>query len=258
MGDCNSTQTPMEERLKLSQDSEAEEEDATLYRKLIGSLRYLVHTWPDLIFAVGYLSRFMQRPTTEHMAALKRVLRYVVGTIDQGCFYQRGSRGAKLIGYSDSDYADDIDNSHSTSRVLFFLGSSLVSWHSLKQRVVTMSSCEAEYVAATSAATQGVWLAWLLADLKKEEAGLVELRVDNKSALALMRNPVFHERSKHINVRYHYVRQCIEEGSIRADFISTKDQLADIRTKALGRVRFQELCARIGMVKIKSKLKYKV
>jgi hypothetical protein len=92
----------------------------------------------------------------------------------------------------------------------------------------------------------------------RAEDGPVELRVGNKSALALMKNPVFHECSKHIYVRYHYVRQCIEEGSIRADFISTKDQLADIGTKALGRVRFQELCARIGMVKIKSKLKYKV
>jgi hypothetical protein len=85
----------MEERLKLSQDSEAEEEDATLYRKLIGSLRYLAHTRPDLIFVVGYLSRFMQRPMVEHMTALKRVLCYVAGTIDQGCFYQRGSGGAK-------------------------------------------------------------------------------------------------------------------------------------------------------------------
>jgi hypothetical protein len=90
--------------------------------------------------------------------------------------------------------------------VLFFLGSSLVSWHSLKQRVVTMSSCEAEYVAATSSVTQRVWLAWLLADLKQEEARPMELRVDNKSALALMKNPIFHKRNKHIRVRYHYVR----------------------------------------------------
>jgi hypothetical protein len=134
MGDCNLTQTPMEDRLKLSWDSEAEEEDATLYHKLIGSLRYLVHTRPDLIFAVGYLSRFMQRPTTKHMAALKRVLRYIASTIDQGCFYQRGLGGAKLIGYSDSDYAGDIDDSHSTSGVLFFLGSSRVNWHTQATR----------------------------------------------------------------------------------------------------------------------------
>jgi hypothetical protein len=104
-----------------------------------------------------------------------------------------------------------------------------------------MSSCEVEYRAATSVATQGVWLAWLLTELKQEEARPVELRVDNKFALALMKNHVFHDCSKHICVQYHYVRHCIEEGSIRADFISTKDQLTNIRTKALRRVRFQDL-----------------
>jgi hypothetical protein len=246
-----------QERLKLSRHSKAEKKDATLYCKLIGSLRYLVHTCPDLIYAVGYLSRFMQWPMAEHMAALKRVLRYVAGMIDYSCFYRRGKGGAELISYNDSDYAGDIDDSHNTSGVLFFLDSSLVSWNSLKQRGVTMSSCEAEYVAATSAATQGVWLAWLLTDLRQEEAEPVELRVDNKSALTLLKNPVFHERSKHIRVRYHYVRQCVEEGSVHAEFISTQDQLADIGTKAFGRVRFQELHARIGMVQIKSKLQHK-
>jgi hypothetical protein len=117
------THTPMEERLKLNQSSKAEEEDGTLHYKLIGSLRYLVHTQSDLIFIVGYLGRFMQQPTTEHMEALKRVLRYVADTINYECFYQRGSGGAKLVGYNDSDYTSDIDNSHNTSDVLFFLRS---------------------------------------------------------------------------------------------------------------------------------------
>jgi hypothetical protein len=163
-----------------------------------------------------------------------------------------------LIIYSDSDYAGDINNNHSTSSVLFFLGSCLVSWHSLKQQVVAMSSCEAKYVAATSGVTQGVWLAWLLlADMWQEEVKTIELRVDNKCALTLMKNHVFHERSKQIQVRYHYVRQCVENGSVLADFISTSDELADIGMQALGRVRFQELIARIEMVKIKSKLKHK-
>jgi hypothetical protein len=168
--------------------------------------------------------------------------------------YRRGKGGAKLVSYSVSDYADDVDN---TSRVLFFLSKNLISWHSLKQRVVVMSLCEAEYVAATSAATQGIWLAWLLADLRQEETEPVELRVDNKSALALMKNLVFHEHRKHIRVRYHYVRECVEEGSILADFISTQDQFTDIGTKALGRVGFQELCSKIGMVQINSRLKHK-
>jgi hypothetical protein len=205
----------------LSWDNEEEKKDATLYRKLIGNLRYLVHTQLDLIFAVGYFSRFMQRPTAEHIAALKRVLRYITCTIDYGCFYRRGSSGVKLVSYSASDYAGDVNNRHSTSGMLFFIGSSLVSWHSLKQRVVAMPSCEAKYVAVTAAATQGVWLALLLGDLRQEEAKPVELRVDNNSALALMKNPVFHERSKHIRVRYHYVRQCVKEGNILAEFISS-------------------------------------
>jgi hypothetical protein len=101
----------------------------------------------------------MQRPTVEHMVALKRVLHYIAKTIDYECFYQRGTSETKLVDYSDRDYVGNIDDSHITSSVLFFLGSSLMSWHSLKQQVVAMSSCEAEYVAATSAATQGVWLA---------------------------------------------------------------------------------------------------
>jgi hypothetical protein len=122
----------MEERLKLSRNSEAEEEDATLYCKLIGCLRYLVHTRLDLIFTVGYLSCFMQRPTAQHMVALKRVLRYIVGSINLGCFYRLGEGGAKLVSYCDSDYAGDVDDSHITSRVLFFLGNNLISWHYLK------------------------------------------------------------------------------------------------------------------------------
>jgi hypothetical protein len=108
-------------------------EDATLYRKLIGNLRYLVHTRPDLIFTVEYFSHFIQWPTVEHIAALKRVLRYIACMIDYGCFYQRGSCGVNLFIYNDSDYAGDVNNSHSTSGVLFFIGSSLVSWYSLKQ-----------------------------------------------------------------------------------------------------------------------------
>jgi hypothetical protein len=123
--------------------------------------------------------------------------------------------------------------------------------------VVALSSCEAEYVAATTAATQAVWLARLLGDFKGRDADTVELKIDNKSALALIQNPVFHERSKHIDVRYHFIRECREDGRISADFVSTKDQLADIQTKALGRVRFHELRARIGMVNINFKSTYK-
>jgi hypothetical protein len=257
MEGCNPAHTPMEERLKLSRESTAKEVDATKYRQIVGSLRYLVHTRPDLAFAVGFVSRFMERPTKEHMMAVKRILRYVAGTTHYGLHYQRKTKDAHLIGYSDSNLAGDIDTRKSTSGNLFFLGNCLVSWQSLKQRVVALSSCEVEYVAATTAATQGIWLARLLGELQGRKAETVELMVDNKSALALAKNPVFHERSKHIDIRYHFIRGCLEDGSINASFINTSNQLADILTKSLGRVKFQELRARIGMVQIKSSMESK-
>jgi len=222
--------------------------DATQYRRLVGSLRYLAHTRPDLAFSVGYVSRFMQRPTTEHQQAVKRIIRYIAGTLDHGLHYPRCPGAAHFVGYSDSDHAGDIDTSKSTSGILFFLGKCLVSWQSVKQQVVALSSCEAEYIAASTASTQALWLARLLGDLLGRDTGAVELRVDSKSALALAKNPVFHERSKHIRVRYHFIRGCLEEGSIKASYINTKDQLADLLTKPLGRIKFLKLCSRTGMV----------
>jgi hypothetical protein len=117
----------MEERLKLSRDSTTEEVDTTQYRHLVGSLRYLAHTRPDLTFSVGYVSRFMQRPTTEHQQAVKRIIRYVVGTLDHGLYYLRCPREAHLVGYNDSNHVGDIDTSKSTSGILFFFDKCLVS-----------------------------------------------------------------------------------------------------------------------------------
>jgi hypothetical protein len=120
------------------------------------SLRYLAHTRPDLAFCVGYISRFMQQPTTEHQQAVKRIIRYVTGTLDHGLYYPRCPWEAHLVGYSDSDHASDIDTSKSTSGILFFFGKCLVSWQSVKQQVVTLSSWEAEYIASSTASTQAL------------------------------------------------------------------------------------------------------
>jgi hypothetical protein len=126
--DCNPTLTPMEEKLKLSSDSTTEEVDATQYRRLVGSLRYLAHIRPDLAFSVGYVSRFMQWPTTEQQQAVKRTIRYVAGTLDHSLYYPRCPGEAHLVGYNDSDHSGDINTSKSTSGVLFFFGKCLVSW----------------------------------------------------------------------------------------------------------------------------------
>jgi len=191
----------------------------------------------------------MENPTTEHLAAMKRVLRYVAGTLHFGCHYKR-KKDPQLVGYSDSDLAGDIDTRKSTSGTLFFLGDNTITWQSQKQKIVALSSCEAEYIAATIGACQGVWLARLLAELKSEEASAVTLRIDNESAIALSKNPVFHDRNKHIDVRFHFIRECVEEDRVRLQSIGTTEQLADILTKALGRERFCELRSRTGVVDV--------
>jgi len=250
MEGCNPTNTPMEERLRLSKNSTTALVDPTHYRRLIGSLRYLVHTRPDLAYAVGFVSQFMEQPTVEHQGAVKQILRYLTGTLDFGLDYTKALGGTRFIGYTDSDLAGDVDTSKSTSGSLFFLGSCLVSWHSIKQKVVALSSCEAEYIAASTATTQALWLSRLLAELLGRGVEVVELKMDSKSALALAKNPVFHEKSKHIRIKYHFLKSCLEDGTIKAEHLSTTDQLADILTKSLGKAKFQEMRGRIGLRQI--------
>jgi hypothetical protein len=127
-------------------------------------LRYLTHTRPDLAFSVGYVSWFMLRPMTEHQQAVKRITRYVVGTLDHELYYLRCPGEAHLVGYSDSDHTGDIETSKSTSGILFFFSKCLVYWQSIKQQVVALSSCEAEYIAASTTSTLSLWLVQLLGD----------------------------------------------------------------------------------------------
>jgi hypothetical protein len=134
--------------------------------------------------------------------------------------------------------------------VLFYLGSCPVTWQSQKQKVVALSSCEAEYIAGTTAACQGVWLAQLLAELKSKQRAAFILKMDSQSAIALSKNPVFHDRSKHIDVRYHFIRECIGNGKMDIEHVRTEEQLADILTKPLARDRFCELRVKLGVGKI--------
>jgi hypothetical protein len=251
MSDCNPCVVPMEARLKLSKVGEGELIDATFYRSLVGSLRYLVHTRPDIAFAVSYVSRFMETPTTQHLAAVKHLLRYIAGTLEFGVSYGRGHGAPKLLGYSDADWAGDVDDRKSMTRLIFFLGHSPISWQSQKQRGVAGSTCEAEYMVGATAACQGVWLSRLLGELQNEEPQAPRLLMDNKSAISLSKNTMFHERTKHIDTRYHMIRYYVEEGDLEIEYINTEAQLADLLMKALGRVRFQGLRSRFGVAEIK-------
>jgi len=233
MAECNSSKCPMEPRNKLNEDKGGKLVDATEYRKMIGCLRYLLHTRPDLSYSVGLASRFMEKPTVIHAGAVKQIMRYLKGTTEYGLVYVQGGGTGVLVGYTDSDHGADQVERTSTGGMAFYLGENLVSWCSQKQKTVALSSCEAEFMAATSAARQALWLRNLLSEITEERPSAVTLYVDNNSARALMNNPVFHGRSKHIDIKYHFIRQCVERGQITVKRVSTDEQKANALTKAL-------------------------
>lgn len=204
MANCNLVSTPMEPGAKLSKFDGGERVDANRYRSLIGSFRYLTCTRPDLSLSVGIVSRFMEEPVHSYWKALKRILRYIQGTVSYGLFYSK-AEDYKLVGYSDSDWCGDIDDRKSTSGYVFFMGDTAFTWFSKKQPIVTLSTCEAEYVAASGCVCHAIWLRNLLSKMELKQLGATVIHVDNKSAIELAKNPVNHERSKHIDVRFHFI-----------------------------------------------------
>lgn len=175
----------MEQRLRLTTAKSGTGKDSTRYRSIIGSLRYLVNSRPDIAYAVGVASRFMEEPASEHWAVVKRIGRYIAGTTRYGCRFSKGERtGANLLGYTDSDHSGDLVHRRSTSGIIFFLGLNLVTWTSQKQESVALSSCEAEYMAASAGACQGVWLSPLIAELTRERVKKFRMLIDNKSELS--------------------------------------------------------------------------
>ena len=250
MEECNSAKTPMECRLRLKREGEGEEVESTYYRKLIGCLRYLTLTRPDILFSVSYLSRFMSKPYSNHLVAAKRILRYIKGTSDYGLIY-KGNEVSKLVGFYDSDYAGDYDDRKSTSGYIFLLGSKPIAWNCSKQKVVALSSCEAEYISSTSAVCQGIWISRFMHELIGESIEKFDICIDNKSATEISRNPVYHGRTKHIEFRYLFIRNCVEENKVMLQYVRTDDQLADLFTKPLGITKFIKFREKIGLAKVK-------
>ncbi|KAG7578131.1 Zinc finger CCHC-type [Arabidopsis thaliana x Arabidopsis arenosa] len=246
MNDCNAVKVPMDSGLKLSKAPQEENIDEKEYRRIIGCLRYLLHTRPDLSYCVGVLSRYMQQPKESHGAALKQILRYLRGTLALGLFFTRGEK-TKLVGYSDSSHNIDEDDGRSTTGHVFYFENCPITWCTQKQDTVALSSCEAEFMAATEASKQALWLQELLGEVTGGSCEKVTLLIDNKSAIALAKNPVFHGRSKHINKRYHFIRECVENEQIEVEHVAGEEQRADILTKALGRIRFKEMRDLIGV-----------
>ncbi|XP_057451761.1 secreted RxLR effector protein 161-like [Lotus japonicus] len=213
---------------------------------MVGSLMYLTATRPDLMYVVCLVSRYMEKPTELHLLAVKRIFRYLNGTIDLGILYNRKGN-EDLVAFTDSDYAGDFDDRRSTSGYVFLLGTGSIAWSSKKQAVVSLSTTEAEFIAAAMCACQCIWLRRILDNLGSSQSHCSKIFCDNSSAIKLSKNPVLHGRSKHIDVRYHFLRDLVQDGKIELEHCSTDEQVSDIMTKPLKVDSFVRLRRKLGM-----------
>jgi len=241
------TSTPLPLQCKLLPDEGPLLEDPSQYRALVGKLNFLTHTRPDISFAVQTLSQFLQNPRTPHLHALLHTLAYVQGTMNQGILL-KGDSHLSLQGYSNSDWDACPSSRRFVTGYLILLGSSPISWKSKKQGPVSRSSSEAEYRAMAQAASEITWLVRLLEELGVSNLRPVQLNYDNQSALHIARNPIFHERTKHIEIDCHFTRDKVLEGLLQLHYLPTSSQLADILTKILPGPHFQDLLSKLGMV----------
>ena len=240
--------TPMATSTKLSKDEEGKSIDPTLYRGMIGSLLYLTASRPDIMFSVCMCARFQSSPKESHLVAVKRIFRYLAGTQNLGLWYPK-ENNFELIGYSDADYAGNNVDRKSTSGTCQFLGRSLVSWFSKKQNCVALSTAEAEYVAAGNCVAQILWIRQQLRDFGLDYKE-VPIKCDNTSAINLTKNPIQHSRTKHIDIKHHFIRDHALKGDINLEFVCTKEQLADILTKPLDREKFIYIRTQLGMIEL--------
>nr|GEX90643.1 retrovirus-related Pol polyprotein from transposon TNT 1-94 [Tanacetum cinerariifolium] len=240
MESCDPVGTPMEIKDKLDLDQNGTPVDATKYRSMIGALMYLTSSRPNIIHATCLCARYQAKPTEKHLKEVKSIFRYLRGTVNMGLWY------FKLTGFSDADYAGCKDTFKSTSSGAQFLGEKLVSWSLKKQDCTALSTVEAEYVSLSACCAQVLWMQTQLTDydfhFKK-----IPIYCDSKSAIAKSCNPVQHSRTKHIAIRYHFIKEHVKKGTIELYFVKTDYQLADLFTKALPADRFNYLVRRLGM-----------
>ena len=240
--------TPVESGQVLSKEGVGDDVDPRLYRELVGSLMYLsTISRPDLAFAVNHVARFMQTPKQSHFSAAVKILGYLSTTVSHGITYD-GSLKFKIDGYCDSDYAMDPDTRWSTTGYVFLASGAPIVWSSQRQHLVCSSTCQAEYVALASAGKESEWLRQVKKIVRTKKSDLVTaIYCDNQSAIALAENNSSNKRTKHFEVRFHFIRELLERKRVNVEYISTDQQAADIFTKGLPRVRFKEILKLINV-----------
>lgn len=251
MSDCNPVSSPLDLNQKLSMESSPKCQDEidrmsrVPYQEAIGSIMYAAQlTRPDICFAVSMLSRFNHNPSMAHWNAVKRVLRYMKGTVDAKLVFDRdGNPG--IIGYCDADWANDLDLRRSTTGYMFLFHGAAISWSAKRQQTVALSTTEAEYMSLSSATQEAVWLKTLNDELLP--SAQIQIFCDNKSAICLASNNMFHKRTKHISIRYHFVREKVADGSIKINYVATNDMIADVLTKSIPSEKAKNLSMKFGL-----------
>jgi histone deacetylase 1/2 len=245
MVDAKSCDTPCLPYHRLLKEDGAPYPNLTVYHSIVGALQYLTFTRPDIAFSVHQVYQFMQNPMVSHFTAVKRILRYLKGTLHVGISYTKGD--LQLKAFSDADWAGDPNDRRSTTGLVIFLGDNPISWSSKKQQTVSRSSTEAEYRALSFTTAEVDWLKQLLAFLHVSLPHIPVLFCDNLSAIALSFNSVQHQRTKHIEVDVYFVRERVSQKQLSVQFFSSQEQFVDILTKGLSAPLFRTHCCNLRL-----------
>jgi hypothetical protein len=245
---CKSASTPIDSKNKLNTENGEPLEDINQFQIIIGKLIYLSVTRLDISYSISQISKFMHSPRKSHLDAIDRILRYLKGAPGKGIWY-KNNNFYDICGYSDADWAEIFDQK-STTGFYTFVGGNLATWKSKKQNVVARSSAETEYRVMASSASELILIKQLLADMDIETQNLMKIFCDNQAAIHIASNPIFHERTKHIEVDYHFIRENVQSKEIETPYVKSEDQLADIFTKGLEPEPFKNNYRKLRMIDI--------
>lgn len=246
MLDCKPNNTPMIVNHKLKTVEGAKLADREKYQRLVGKLIYLAHTRPDIAYAVGVVSQFMHEPQTHHMEAVMRIVRYLKGSPGKGVVFKRNGH-LQIEAFTDADWAGNQINRRSTAGYFTFVGGNLVTWRSKKQKVVALSSAEAEFRGIVKGITEILWLRKLMDEIGFPLKTPTKLFCDNEAAISISENPVQHDRTKHVEVDRHFIKEKIENRIVELPSIRSEDQLADILTKAVTGMIFESVLRKLSI-----------
>jgi hypothetical protein len=249
MDTANPVGMPLDPNIVLEPNSDRNTGDrSNLYARLIGELQFIANaTRPDIAYAISRLSSYTTNPTLQHVSALKRVLRYLLGTRSYGITYSDVlGHPNYFFGYADAAFAN-VDDQKSTTGYVFMIAGGAVTWYSKWQSITALSLTEAEYIALSETACEARWLRSLFKELGFKQVLLTEIRGDNEGSIAMLKNPQFHKRAKHIGVQYHSIREQVRKEEITVESCRTQQQTADVLTKPLPRAKHKQHVAKMGL-----------